>query len=177
MTRVFVSLGSNIDPRGNLQEAVARLKSRCAVRAVSPVYESRSVGSTPSPNFLNAAVLLETDQSAEELRELLREIEAEMERVRTSDKNAARTIDLDIVLFGDQVVYSAGKRIPPHELLIHAHVAGPVADLAPDVCHPEDGRTLREIADLLPSSGLWPRPDVQIWVSEEQPKGRQQHSQ
>ena len=164
MKRVFITLGSNINSEYNTREAVRRLASRCRLLAVSPVYETQPVGKTDQPNFLNAAALIETDLSAAELKaQVLEAIEQELGRVRTEDKNAPRTIDLDIALFGDQVLDLGQRHIPDPDILKYPHVAVPLADLAPRRLHPETGQTLREIAQRLPVSGLARRPDVDLW--------------
>jgi dihydroneopterin aldolase/2-amino-4-hydroxy-6-hydroxymethyldihydropteridine diphosphokinase len=160
---VFVSLGSNIDPAHNLVEAVRRLAAHCCLVAVSPVYETQPVGKTDQPNFLNAAALIETDLGAARLKDqVLRVIELELGRVRTSDKNAPRTIDLDISLFNDQVLDVEGRHIPDPEILRFAHIARPLADLAAEYRHPETGQTLREIAEALPDGGLVRRTDLAL---------------
>ncbi len=160
-TRVFISLGSNIDSERNLQEAVRRLASHCTLVAVSPVYETSPVGKTDQPNFLNAATLIETDLTAAELKtEVLQGIEQDLGRVRTEDKNAPRTIDLDISLFGEAVFELEGRHIPDPEILRYPHIAIPLADLAPGQRHPETGQTLQRIADSLPSGDLVRRTDV-----------------
>lgn len=159
--RVFVALGSNIRPELNLREAVLRLASSCTVHALSSVYETAPVGKTDQPNFLNAAVLIETERDAAALKqEVLKVIESELGRVRTADKNAPRTIDLDITLFDEQVLDAGGRHIPDPDLLRYAHIAVPMADLAPAYRHPETGQTLRQIAERLSRVGLKRRPDV-----------------
>ncbi len=161
MTRVFVALGSNIDAEHNLPEAVRRLGQHCHLLAVSPVYETAPVGKTDQPNFLNAAALVETDLTAPELkRQVLERIEQALGRVRTADKNAPRTIDLDIALFGDQVIEVGHRHIPDPDLLQYAHIAVPLADLAPQLSHPETGETLSTIARRLSSRGLVKRSDI-----------------
>jgi 2-amino-4-hydroxy-6-hydroxymethyldihydropteridine diphosphokinase len=161
VSRVLVALGSNIDGERNLREAVRRLSLYCRLAAVSPVYETAPVGNTEQPHFLNAAALIETDLTAAELKaRVLRVIEQDMGRVRTDDKNAPRTIDLDIALFGDQVLDLGPRHIPDPDILRYPHIAVPLADLAPTMRHPEGGRTLQEIAQSLPVGGLVLRPDV-----------------
>ena len=161
MNRVFVALGSNIQPERNMCEAVRRLASRCTVLGVSTVYETMPVGATDQPNYLNAAVWIETDLSVTALkREVLETIEEELGRVRTADKNAARTIDLDVTLFNDQVLDVGQRHIPDPDLLRYAHVALPMANLAPQYRHPETGQTLQQIAASLPHAGLQRRSDV-----------------
>jgi 2-amino-4-hydroxy-6-hydroxymethyldihydropteridine diphosphokinase len=164
MSRVFVALGSNIDGERNLREAVRRLALYCRLLAVSPVYETAPIGTTDQPNFLNAAALIETDLTAAELKtQVLQRIEQELGRVRTADKNAARTIDLDIALFDDQVFQLGQRRIPDPDILKYAHVAVPLADLAPQMRHPETGQTLLDIAQRLATGGLALRPDIVLY--------------
>lgn len=183
LNRAFVSLGSNIAPERNLTSAVRLLAEQCRLLAVSRVYETQPVlsGSAPAraratgaavvavsasgqPNFLNAAVLVETHlEAAEFKRQVLQPIESQLGRVRTPDKNAPRTIDLDISMFNDEVFDMGGRHIPDPDLLRFPHIAYPLADLAPQYCHPETGATLLEIARSLAEIGLTYRPDLVLW--------------
>ena len=161
--RVFISLGSNIDAETNLTAAVRHLRNHDAVEviATSRVYETAPVGTVDQPNFLNAALLIRTQLSAEALKAgPLWEVEQVLGRVRTADKNAPRTIDLDIALFNYDVLDIGVRHIPDPELLTRAHVAVPVADLAPYYIHPETGATLEEIAARLPVEGIVMRTDL-----------------
>jgi 2-amino-4-hydroxy-6-hydroxymethyldihydropteridine diphosphokinase len=167
VSHVVIALGSNIAPGANLREAVQRLAARVHLIAVSPVYETKPVGKTDQPNFLNAAALIETQRGAAELKDqVLSEIEQELGRTRTADKNAPRTIDLDITLYGDQVFDYGGRHIPDPDLLAYPHVAVPAADVAPTYRHPETGQTLYEIADGMPKDGLLRRTDLRLWDTE-----------
>lgn len=146
---MLISLGSNIEPRVNLPLAVRRLSERFALLRVSRIYEAEPVGASGAPTFLNAAVEIETDLDPAELKfDHLRPLETELGRVRTGDPNAPRTIDLDIALAGDVILVdeAAGIEIPDPEILTRAHVALPLADLAPDTVHPVTGQTLSDIA-------------------------------
>ena len=164
MNRVFIALGSNVNSGHNMREAVRRLSSRCRLLAVSPVYETAPVGKTDQPNFLNAAALIETELTAAELKaDVLQVIEQELGRVRMEDRNAPRTIDLDISLFNDEVFDMGQRHIPDPEILTYPHIAVPLADLAPHQHHPETGQTLKEIAQDLPTSGLVRRRDIVLW--------------
>ena len=159
--RAFLSLGSNINPEHNLPRAARELKSLGRLLAVSTVYQNPAVGPTPQPDYLNAAVLLETDLSPHALRVELRRVEERLGRRRTSDKYAPRTIDLDIVLYGSMTVQGAGMTIPDPDLLVRPHVALPVAELDPGHRHPVSGERLGAIAERLrPRATLTPRPDV-----------------
>jgi 2-amino-4-hydroxy-6-hydroxymethyldihydropteridine diphosphokinase len=143
----FLSLGSNINPERNLPAAVGHLVRYGRVKAVSGVWETLPIGFLDQPNFLNAAVLLETHLSAQALREeAITAIEATLGRVRTKNKNAPRTIDIDIVLFNRDLIQLQGRRIPDPEVLERPFVAIPLAEIAPEYVHPETGQSLMEIA-------------------------------
>lgn len=144
----YLSLGSNIDKERNIARAVELLAEMVTVRAVSPVYETAPAGDAKQEPFLNAAVIVEMDRPPEALkRDVLAVVEERLGRRRTADKNAPRTIDLDIVLYDDVVTQVSGRAIPDPELLVRPHVAVPLADIAPDYVHPVTGQTLREIAE------------------------------
>ncbi len=151
MNRAFVLLGSNIEREKNLPAAVRLLRRCCRVRLVSSVYETVPVGLEEQPCFWNAAVLLETELTAAQLKsEVLAEIERELRRVRTEDPNAARTIDIDITLFNrDSFDLDATHHIPDPDLLKYPHVAVPIAEVAPWLRHPETDEQMQEIAGRL----------------------------
>lgn len=135
------------------------------VTAVSKVYQSPAVGSADQPDFLNAAALVVTTLTWTQIKERLRKIEAALGRVRDGDKFAARTIDLDLCLYGDIVVCSADALIPPPETMEQAYVAVPLAELAPSFRHPVAGETLAAVAERLgPPSRLKRRDDVVLHV-------------
>lgn len=145
MARVVIAIGSNIRPEKYLPAAVAALSEVVRVLALSGVYETPPVGAPGTPAFLNMALLIETDLPAQRLREaVLRPIEEKLGRVRTNDPNAPRTIDLDLVLYEDQ----GRVWVLDEGLTRHAHVAVPVAEVAPD-WPINDGETVREVAARL----------------------------
>lgn len=166
---VFLSLGSNIEPRVNLVRATSLLASKLQVMAASHVFETLPVGAAGESVFLNAAVQVCCSLSPADLKfQVLRPLEEDLGRKRSADRNAPRTIDLDISLFGDRVVEdpAAGLRIPDPEILLRAHVALPLADLAPDRRHPVTGERMSEIAarfevgdevHIVPGLALWPQ--------------------
>lgn len=161
--RAFIAMGSNINAEDNLQAAARLLAERCTLLAVSPVYETVPIGATGQPNFLNAAALIETSLAAADLkREVLSGIEQQLGRVRVADKNAPRTIDLDIALFNADVLDIGPRHIPDPDILKYAHIAVPLADLAPQYRHPETGQTLMEIAERVSMGGIIRRDDVRL---------------
>ena len=115
----FLSLGSNIRPEENLSKAVEMLAHTSRLVAVSTVWETLPLGITDQPNFLNAATLVETDHTANAFKsEVIRRIEDELGRVRKGDKFGPRPIDIDIMLFNDQIFELDNHHIPDPELLI-----------------------------------------------------------
>ena len=145
-SRVLIALGANIAPRANLPEAIARLAACPDVRllAVSRVWRTHAVGG-PGPDFLNAAVALETRLDPDALRErVLRPLEAALGRVRTNDRNAPRPIDLDIAAHG--ALDDPARGIPDPSIADTPHLALPLADVAPDWREPRSGLRLDELA-------------------------------
>lgn len=161
----LLSLGSNIDPEKNLAAAVRELARFGRVLKVSTVWESPPLGDPGGPNFLNAALSLETPLSAPELKETaISGIETLLGRVRGSDRNAPRTIDIDIMLFDRKRLRIGRRSIPDPEVLERPFVAIPLAEIAPQYIHPGTGETLAEIAARFDpqKAGMRPRPDVQL---------------
>jgi 2-amino-4-hydroxy-6-hydroxymethyldihydropteridine diphosphokinase len=163
----YLSLGSNIEPERNLPAAVAQLAQFGHVRAVSSVWQSAPVGFAAQADFLNAAVILETRLSAQSLREqAIVQIEESLKRVRMENKNAPRTIDIDTMLFNEEVLSLGQRHIPDAEVLERAFVAIPLAEIAPDYVHPETGQTLEQIANRFDpaAAGMSRRDDVVLSV-------------
>lgn len=159
--QAFIALGSNISPEKHLPLATAWLEVLGQLVAISDVYQNPALGPGPHPDFLNAAVLIESDLPPLEIRSLLRSIEAELGRVRSEDKYAPRTIDLDLCLLGQMILDTPELTLPDPDLLSRAHLAVTMAELAPDFPHPITHEPLHEIAARLRSGAkLAPRPDV-----------------
>ena len=154
--QALIALGSNIERTRNLPRALQLLRrdNRWRVLAESPIYETPAVGDAPQPDYFNAAVLLETGLSPADLRRALRRIEARLGRVRTADKFAPRTIDLDLVFVKDRQLNLDGGALPDPDILDHPHLALPLADIAPDWVFPGVGLTLKQIAEGLHPSEM-----------------------
>lgn len=144
MPRVFVAAGSNVEPDRNLARAFDELRREFAHVRVSPAYRNRAVG-FEGPDFVNAVVELTTDLPLEALRERLRRIEALCGRAPDAPKWGPRAMDLDILLYGDLVRENGAVRLPRPDLLTRAYMLGPLADLAPELIHPTEGRSIGEL--------------------------------
>jgi len=130
-------LGSNILPEKNLTLGLNLLRNMATISRLSSVWETPSVGSS-GPDFLNLAVLITTQLKASELKaQVLRPLEKQLGRVRSANKNAPRTFDIDIILFD-------GQLLDPN-LWVYAHRAVPVAEILPDY-RSDQGKLLKEVA-------------------------------
>lgn len=159
--RAFISIGSNINPELHIPLAVARLAELGHVRAISNVYENQAIGPKGQPDFLNAAVLVDTDLPLDELLEKLSAIEDALGRVRTADKFSPRTIDLDVCLFGDLVRETPRPVLPDPDILTRGYLAVTLAELDPGFRHPVTDESLAELAARVRTGAqLHPRTDV-----------------
>lgn len=139
--RAYLSLGSNVEPEAHLRAAVDALRARFGDIVVSPVYRTPAVG-FDGPDFLNAAVVIDSDLEPQPLNDWLHALEDAHGRDRSGPRFSSRTIDIDIVLFDDRILEGAGNLRIPRPELMHAFVLRPLADIAPEVVVPADGRTL-----------------------------------
>jgi 2-amino-4-hydroxy-6-hydroxymethyldihydropteridine diphosphokinase len=136
MTKIYLSLGSNIHRYQHITAGLDALSIFLSDMQVSTIYESKSVGFDGS-NFLNLVVAGETDLKIGELSERLKKIEDENGRKRNGPKFSPRTLDIDILLYGDFVGVEEGVKLPRDEILQNAFVLLPLAELAADELHPE----------------------------------------
>jgi 2-amino-4-hydroxy-6-hydroxymethyldihydropteridine diphosphokinase len=149
VTRAYLSLGSNLEPERHLRAALDELRGRFGAIDVSPAYRSRAVG-FDGADFVNLAVALDTELEPEALNDWLHALEDRHGRRRDVPRYADRTLDVDIVLFGDRVIDGPGHLQVPRDELRHAFVLRPLADLAPQLRHPLDGRSMAELWAAFP---------------------------
>jgi len=138
MTRAYVALGANLGDRaGALARAIESLRATPGVRVVaqSSVWETPPLG-PPQPDYLNAAVALDTELDALALLRRLHEIEAAAGRTRGPERNQARPLDLDLLLFGGLVIDAPDITLPHPRMHERAFVLGPLAEIAPNELHP-----------------------------------------
>jgi len=166
----YLSLGSNLSLSSNLvssnllksnlggreaqlREAQTRLSVAGSIAAASSLYETEPVEYIEQPWFLNYAVLLETTLSPQELMSAILNIEEQMGRRRLV-KKGPRSIDIDILLFGDVVLKSDALTIPHPEMHRRRFVLEPLAEIAPEVVHPVLHKSIRELLAALPEGQI-----------------------
>lgn len=135
MTRGYISIGSNINKDVHIPASLRALEQTFGELTVSSVYESEPVGFTGDA-FYNLVVGFDSDQEVKAVAKLLRQIELDNGRTRDSRKFAARTLDLDLILYGDLVINDGRLQIPRDEIEHYAFVLEPLAEIAPDLKHP-----------------------------------------
>ncbi len=144
MVEVYVAAGSNMQPELYLPRAVRLMEERFKPLRVSPAYRNRAVG-FEGEDFINLVVGFNTELSFAALRETLQRIEASCDRQPNAPKWAARTMDLDVLLYGDLVCNEPGFVVPRPDLIKRAYMLKPIVDIAPDVVHPLSGKTMRQL--------------------------------
>jgi 2-amino-4-hydroxy-6-hydroxymethyldihydropteridine diphosphokinase len=150
MSTAWLGLGSNVNAENNIRAGISALEERFSDVSLSPAYASTAVG-FEGDDFINLVARVETDLQPAELREYLRDLEDRYGRQRNVPKFSDRSLDIDILLYGDLVLLSPILEIPRAEILKFAHVLKPLADLDPDILHPSE---LRSLAEIWKSSGL-----------------------
>lgn len=140
MPQVFVGIGSNIQREANIRAGVAALSEQFGELQLSSVYESEAMGFTGAP-FYNLVASFVTDQSPAHLIGILNSIEDRHGRVRGGERFSARTLDIDLLLYGQLVERAEGYHVPRDEITRYAFVLQPLAELAPELKHPQTGET------------------------------------
>lgn len=164
-TKAYLGLGTNLGNRiENLKRAVSALETTEGVHALrlSWVYETAPWGPVEQPDFLNMAVAITTDLPPAALLDRVKQIEQELGR-EESERWGPRLIDVDVLFYGDRVVNDGGLQIPHRRLEERAFVLAPMADLAPDLVHPQSGHTVREMLSAHPRDAVRRLPLPLLW--------------
>jgi len=156
MTRAYIGLGSNLaEPVQQLQAALAALGRlpHCRLAAASSLYASDPLGPPDQPRYVNAVAALDCELKPLELLDALQGIEREQGRERKGERWGPRTLDLDILLFGDLQLDAERLRVPHYHMHARAFVLYPLAEIAPQLVLP-DGRPLQALLADCPFAGL-----------------------
>jgi 2-amino-4-hydroxy-6-hydroxymethyldihydropteridine diphosphokinase len=161
MVIAYIAVGANIEPHRNIVEALSLLSKRIPVVGVSTFYRSAPLDRPSQADYLNGVVAAKTDMGAMRLkRRVLQLVESKLGRVRTADRFAARSIDLDLILYGGDVVSSETLILPDPDIRQRAFVALPLSEVAPGLRLPDTGEALAELTVLNERDGL--TPDVEL---------------
>ncbi len=151
---VYLALGSNLGDRlANLKEAIGALTPQLDVKAKSSVYETPPWGYTDQPKFLNQVVRAKTYLEPEQLLKHLKRLEVALGR-KESFPNGPRLIDIDILFYDELVLYSPALVIPHPRLPERAFVLMPLMDLEPELVHPVNKKSVREMLTACNSAGI-----------------------
>jgi 2-amino-4-hydroxy-6-hydroxymethyldihydropteridine diphosphokinase len=144
MSEVFVAVGSNVEPAGNLRWGIEQMTRRFGPLRKSPVYRNAPVG-FHGDDFYNLVVAFDTAESPRAVSEALDEMESRCGRNRLGTRFGPRTLDLDLLLHGDSVVDEPGLMLPRPDLLRYSFMLGPLAALAGEKRHPVSGKSFAEL--------------------------------
>jgi 2-amino-4-hydroxy-6-hydroxymethyldihydropteridine diphosphokinase len=144
MTRVAVSIGSNLERERNIKGALAALRKAFGPLSCSPVYESIAYG-FDGPPFYNLVVVFDTAFDVRTVRAKFQAIEILQGREIGKNRIGSRSLDLDLLLYGDVVLYDQGLDIPRREILQHGYILKPLADLLSETPHPVTGEFFADI--------------------------------
>ncbi|MGD9157575.1 MAG: 2-amino-4-hydroxy-6-hydroxymethyldihydropteridine diphosphokinase [Desulfobacteraceae bacterium] len=148
MKTVYIGIGSNLgDPYENCIRAVETIKGHpfCEMKALSPFYRTEPVGIEGENWFINAVLCINTSLSSAELIEMLLDIEREMGRTRSEIRWESRIIDLDVLLFGNEIINNKNLTVPHPRMHTRRFVMAPMADIAPELVHPVQGKNMADI--------------------------------
>lgn len=144
MSRIYISLGSNIDREENTRAGIKALREQFGELELSSVYESESVG-FDGDAFYNMVIACDVDEGVYTVYGMLRDIEDVNGRDRSGPKFSSRTLDLDLLLYDDRILDEKCLKLPRDEILHNAFVLWPMAEIAPDLIHPEAGKTYADL--------------------------------
>jgi 2-amino-4-hydroxy-6-hydroxymethyldihydropteridine diphosphokinase len=154
VVKAYIGVGSNIDPMKNIERAMSLLISRVKVTAVSTMYRTKPLGGRLQKDYINGVWAVETVLSPRGLKEtVLAPTETLLGRIRTEDAYASRTIDLDLLLYGDIGIHEDGLIVPDPDIFTRPFIAIPLCEIAPGLILP-GGVSIEDAADGLDGSSM-----------------------
>ncbi|MGZ8162109.1 MAG: 2-amino-4-hydroxy-6-hydroxymethyldihydropteridine diphosphokinase [Methylobacter sp.] len=164
MPRGYISIGSNIDKDKNIPASLKALKQHFGKLTISSIYESEPVGFSGDA-FYNLVVGFDSDLDMPEVAKRLRQIELDHGRTRECKKFSARTLDLDLILYGDLIMNDGSLKIPRDEIERYAFVLEPLAEIAPTLKHPVSYKNYAELWDKFDKSDIRQKRIKPAWIS------------
>ena len=143
MAKIYLGLGSNVEPEKYLRLGIAELCLHFGVLEMSNIYRSEAAG-FDGDDFLNLVLGFDSDFSPAEIHQVIEDIHKVAGRQRGESRFSARTLDVDLLLYDDLVLDAPPVRVPRSDILKYSFVLGPLAEIAPDLRHPETGRLITE---------------------------------
>ena len=154
---VFIGVGSNIEPERNITDALLRLSKHVDITGISSFYKTVPLLRESQNDYLNGVWQISTSIPPRELKfGVLRTIEKELHRNRGTDKYAPRTIDLDILLYGDMVIQEGDLTIPDPDICKRSFIAFPLSELNPDLILPDTRKQLIDMLSMLSKGNMIP---------------------
>ncbi|MBF0499734.1 MAG: 2-amino-4-hydroxy-6-hydroxymethyldihydropteridine diphosphokinase [Candidatus Riflebacteria bacterium] len=177
MVQVFIAIGANINPAENVLAAVRTLTHQVKVVAISTFFSTQPIGQPDQPMFYNGVLEAKTDILPEILKfNVLRKIENDLGRKRTEDKYAPRTIDLDLILYGDLALQTTGLILPDPEISTRPFLAFPLYELAPDLILPTLETSLEEIIKGMTQETMRPLHEFTLILRRELSENLSEHN-
>lgn len=151
----YIGVGSNIEPESNITDALTHLSKHVNITGISSFYKTAPLLRENQDDYLNGVWQISTSMTPGKLKfDVLRRIEKELHRNRESDKYAPRTIDLDILLYGDMVIQEDNLTIPDPDISKRSFIAFPLSELNPDLVMPDTKKPLIDILSVLSKENM-----------------------
>ena len=145
--QAFISAGSNIDPQENLLKALLLLAGKVDIKTISTVYETRALGRPEQQDYYNCVLRVDTNLPPRKLKYgVLRMVEEALGRVRTPDKYAPRTMDLDLIVYDDLALRTTEMALPDPQITQRPFLAISLFELAPELILPGTGQKIKDVA-------------------------------
>jgi 2-amino-4-hydroxy-6-hydroxymethyldihydropteridine diphosphokinase len=164
MSTAYISIGSNIERDNNIPSGLVALTQCFGALRASSIYESEPIGFSGAA-FYNLVVSFESALDVTALAEQLRKIELEHGRTHDAQKFSARTLDLDLILYGDLIINAGGLHIPRDEIERYAFVLEPLAEISPDLTHPISGKSYKLLWQEFDKTALTQKRVIPAWQS------------